>query len=241
MLRGDLRGSQRLTKTTGLDTRPRCVSARQYFACSKDDSPAVITSLSNWRMFWFNVLCMITGLHHKSGNYCVWRAFHLSHCAFSSFLFYPLIPVIFKCLPLSVFRKVCVSRWKRGNTEVRIGQWGRLLAEWPPLRVDKHDSVCDRLLQPFTHTITVFIQLTDNEEADLGLFTLCICFAQGDIRVSLPGCRAPCMCSSSVHKQEWSAVTVALFAQGLMPSVWMCLAGRALSERRLKMVKDTEG
>lgn len=95
----------------------------------------------------------------------------------------------------------------------------RLLAEWPPLRVDKHDSVCDRLLQPFTHTITLFIQLTDNEQADLGLFTLRICFTQGEIWVFLPGCGAPCMCSSSVYKQEWSAVTVALFAQGPMPSV----------------------
>lgn len=47
MLRGDLRASQRLTKTTGLDSRPCCVSARQYFAWSKDDSPAVIKSLSN--------------------------------------------------------------------------------------------------------------------------------------------------------------------------------------------------
>lgn len=98
----------------------------------------------------------------------------------------------------------------------------------PPLYVDKHDSVFDCLLQPFIHTITVFIQLTDNEQADLGLFTLCICFTQREIRVSLPGCSASCMCRSSVYKQEWSAVMVALFAQGLMPSVWMCLAGQAL-------------
>lgn len=98
----------------------------------------------------------------------------------------------------------------------------------PPLYVGKHDSVFDCLLQPFIHTITVFIQLTDNEQADLGLFTLCICFTQREIRVSLPGCSASCMCSSSVYKQEWSAVMVALFAQGLMPSVWMCLAGQAL-------------
>lgn len=62
----------------------------------------------------------------------------------------------------------------------------------------------------------------------MGLFTLCICFAQREIRVSPPGCIAPCMCSSSVYKQEWSAVTVALFAQRLMPSVWMCLASQAL-------------
>lgn len=128
-----------------------------------------------------------------------------------------------------VFRKVCVSRWKIGNREVRIGLCVRLIAEWPTLSVDKHDSVCDCLLQPFTHTITLFIQLTDNEQAGLGLFTLCICFVLGRIRVSL--ClhrrRAPCMCSSSVYKQQWSAVTVALFAQGLMPSVWMCLANQA--------------
>lgn len=134
---------------------------------------------------------------------CVWRALHLSEivifslCPFSSSSschFQNACPV--RCLE----RCVLVDE-KRGNREVRrIGLWARLLAEWPPLRVDKHDSVCDRLLQPFTHTITLFIQLTDNEQADLGLFTLCICFTQGEIRVSLPGCGASCMCSSSVYK-----------------------------------------
>ncbi len=119
MLRGDLRASQRLTKTTGLDSRPRCVSARQSFACSKDDSPVVITGFSNWRMFCFNVLCMITGLHHKPGNWCVYVCVYLSISSlklcffFLLLLFHPLIPVIFQRLPfLSVFRKVCVRRWK---------------------------------------------------------------------------------------------------------------------------------
>lgn len=66
------------------------------FACSKDDSSAVITSVSNWRMFCFNVLCMITGSHQKSGNYCVFvcvcvrRAFHLWSCAFFPLSFFIL-------------------------------------------------------------------------------------------------------------------------------------------------------
>lgn len=220
----DLRASQPLNKTTGPDCRPRRVSARQRFTCSEDDSPAVITSLSNWRMFWFNVLRMITGLHLKSRNYCtacvcVWGTFHLS----DFFPFHPLIPVVFKRLPFSEFRKVCVDQ----NEEIeKLGLPSE--PDWPPLHVDKHDSVFDRLLQPFIHTITIFIQLTDNERADLGLFTLCICFTRVEISVSLPGCSASCMCSRSVYKQEWSAVMVALFAQGLMSSVWMRLAGQAL-------------
>lgn len=117
---------------------------------------------------------------------CVWRAFHLiffPFCPFSSSSSCHFqTPALFH-----VFRKVCVSRWKRRNRKVRAGSWARLLAGLPLLRVDKHDSVCDRLLQPFTHTITLFIQLTDNEWADLRLFTLCICFTQGESRVSLPG------------------------------------------------------
>lgn len=52
--------------------------------------------------------------------------------------------------------------------------------------------MCDRLLQPFTRTITLFIQLTDNERADLVLFTLCICFAQRETKLPLPDCGAPC-------------------------------------------------
>lgn len=47
----------------------------------------------------------------------------------------------------------------------------------------------------------------------------------------------------SVQRQEWSAVTEALFAQGLMPSVWTRMAGRALVLSSLgvemKTVKDT--
>lgn len=63
------------------------------------------------------------------------------------------------------------------------------------LPVDKHDSVlvfvcvsacCSHSL---THTITLFIQLTDNEAADLNLFTLGIYFAhrgrEAEIRVFL--------------------------------------------------------
>lgn len=94
MLWGDLRGSQGLTNTTGLNSRPCCISTRQYLTCSGDDSPALITSFSNWRMFWFNVLCMITGLHHKSGNYlalcvrvCVKGISSLWNCAFFLFPF----------------------------------------------------------------------------------------------------------------------------------------------------------
>lgn len=93
-------------------------AARQYIACSKDDSPAVITSLSNWRMFWFNVLRMITGLHHKSGELlcvCVGHFIPLKLCFFSPLplsFFILLIPVIFKHQP-SFGKGVCLQMKER--------------------------------------------------------------------------------------------------------------------------------
>lgn len=116
--RNAMRGPERLSvsdQDNRPDCRPCCISACQYFTCSKDESLLVITSLSNWGMFWFNVLCMITDLHLKSGNYCVCVhcvcvkgiSFH-RRCAF----FFPPLslfhPVIFKRLPFSVFGEVCV-------------------------------------------------------------------------------------------------------------------------------------
>lgn len=86
----------------------------------------------------------------------------------------------------------------------RRGSWARLLAEWPPLRVDKHDSVCDCLLQPFTNTITLFIQLTDNEQAGFGaVYTVYLLFYAGRdldlsacLAVELHACVAAAVCTS---------------------------------------------
>ena len=57
-------------------------------------------------MFWFNVERLITGLHHKSVNYCVAC---VKVVFYFCFLFHLLIPVIFERLPFLVFRKVCVD------------------------------------------------------------------------------------------------------------------------------------
>lgn len=93
--------------------------------------------------------------------------------------------------------------------------------------------VYDRLLQPLTHTITLFIQLTNNEQADWELFTLHICFTQGKIGLFLNGCTAA-VCTTGVAGGDGGIVCV---RPDVFRIVWPG-PHPLLLERRMKTVKD---
>lgn len=113
----------------------------------------------------------------------------------------------------------------------------------------------DCLLQPFTRTITLFIQLTDNEAADLGpVYTACLLSAgEGDgslgpdarvnvwrwcVQAGVVGGGIVCAKRPSALRVFGRAESSDHIFVSLPPSLSVSLS---LSERRWDMAKDMEG
>lgn len=107
---------------------------------------------------------------------CVWHEGHFFPLKFYSPPFSTFFPSSNFC---HVWKGVC--QWLKGQDTQRWRS-ARAACRLAHCRQTVCLPVCDCLLQPFTRTITLFIQLTDNEAADLGpVYTACLLSAgEGD-------------------------------------------------------------